>query len=577
MTTNGADALIQALENQGVEVVFGYPGGQVIPEFDAFMRHGKMPLILVRHEQGAAHAADGYARATGKTGVCLATSGPGATNLITGIANAYLDSIPMVAFTGQVPTQFIGTDFFQEADIYGITLPVTKHNYLVKDVRDLPEVIKEAFHIASTGRPGPVVIDVPGDVARAEIKGSTIDWDSPPKLPGYKPTYKGHARQINQAVQAIALAKRPLLYVGGGVITSGASEELRELAELTQIPVTWTLMGKGAFPDTHPLNMGMPGMHGTRYANHSLCDCDLLIAVGVRFDDRVTGKLAGFSGGSKKIHIDIDPAEIGKNVEIDIPIVGDAKNILRGILAGLKKTEGFQPRTGEWLEVIADWKRRYPLAYDQGDVIKPEFVVEQICETTKDRPTVIATEVGQNQMWAAQYYRSTEPRTFISSGGLGTMGFGLPAAIGAKFGRPDALVIDIAGDGSIQMNSQEFATAVANKLDLKVAILNNGYLGMVRQWQELFWDKRYSGTDLRVGTPDFVKLAEAYGATGIRVERPEDVRKALTKAYRTPGVVVLDFMVEREENVYPMVAPGAAIGDMMGGPEIDPDVIAADA
>lgn len=577
MTTTGADALIQALDKEGVEVVFGYPGGQVIPEFDSLYRQKKIRQILVRHEQGAAHAADAYARVTGKTGVCIATSGPGATNLVTGIANAHMDSIPIVAITGQVPTAMIGTDFFQEADITGITLPITKHNYLVKDTRDLPEVVKEAFHIAATGRPGPVLIDVPGDVARGEYKGGTIDWSSPPKLPGYKPTFKGHARQINQAAHMIARAQRPVLYIGGGVLRSGAWDEVRELAELAQLPVAWTLMGKSAFPETNHLDIGMPGMHGARYTNYAFCECDLLVAVGVRFDDRVTGKLTEFSTGSKKIHIDIDPAEIGKSVPVDVPIVGDAKNIVRSLVAALKKIEGFSPKTGPWLEQIAAWKRRYPLAYEQGEVIKPEFVVEQIHETTKDRPTIVTTEVGQNQMWAAQYYRSTVPRTFVSSGGLGTMGFGLPAALGAKIGVPDSLVIDIAGDGSIQMTSQEFATAVASGADIKVAILNNGYLGMVRQWQELFWDRRYSNTDLRVGTPDFVKLAEAYGATGVRVDRPEDVRGALEKAYETPGVVVLDFFVEREQNVYPMVAPGAALKDMLGGVQIDDAVIAADA
>ncbi|RJQ53826.1 MAG: biosynthetic-type acetolactate synthase large subunit [Actinobacteria bacterium] len=572
----GADAFVKSLQKEGVDVLFCYPGGQVIPEFDALYTQDKVKHILVRHEQGAAHAADGYARVTGKVGVCLATSGPGGTNLVTGIANAYMDSIPMVAFTGQVPTSMIGTDFFQEADITGITLPITKHNYLVKDVRELPQVIKEAFYIASTGRPGPVLIDIPGDVARAPLP--SFDYPESVKMAGYKPTYKGHARQIKQAANMIAEAERPLLYAGGGILRARAWKELAQLAELAKIPVCWTLMGKGAFPDTHELNIGMPGMHGARYTNYSICHCDLLIGVGVRFDDRVTGKLAEFATDAKKVHIDIDPAEIGKNVPIDVPIVGDAKNVLGGVLAAIKGREGFKPKTGAWLDQIEQWRKRYPLAYDQGEgaAIKPEFLVEQIYETTKDREAIIATEVGQNQMWAAQFYQSTQPLSFVSSGGLGTMGFGLPAAMGAKFGAPDKLVIDIAGDGSIQMNSQEFATCVANGLDLKVVIINNGYLGMVRQWQELFWDKRYSDTDLRVGTPDFVKLVEAYGGTGMRIERPEEVAGALEKAYETPGVVVLDVLVEREQNVYPMVAPGAPIKEMLGGVDLD-EMFAADA
>ncbi len=565
MKITAAQALIKSLEKEGVEIIFGYPGGATLPIYDA-LYDSKVKHILVRHEQCAAHAADGYARVTGKVGVCMATSGPGATNLVTGIANAYMDSIPIVAITGQVPTAVIGTDAFQEADITGITLPVVKHNYLVKDAKELPAVIKEAFHIAGTGRPGPVLIDIPRDVSQ-----TLIDYKYPEQvnLPGYKPTYRGHAKQINQAAYEIIQAKKPVIYAGGGIISSNAAEELKEFAELIEAPVTTTLMGKGAFPETHRLSLGMLGMHGTRYANYAMSEVDLLIAVGARFDDRVTGKLSEFAKGAQVIHIDVDPAEISKNVKAHIPIVGDAKAVLHSLIGVIKKLleKEKMPDKKEWHKKIEEWKKKHPLSYEQGEAIKPEFIVEQIYELTKDRETIITTGVGQNQMWAAQYYKFTKPRTLVSSGGLGTMGFGLPSAIGAQFGCPDALVFDIDGDGSLQMVSQDLATVAYNKLPIKIAILNNGYLGMVRQWQELFYKRRYCQVDLAVGTPDFVKLADAYGIKGLRACRPNEVKSTLKEAIETPGPVLIDFLVEREENVYPMVAPGAPISQMMGGGE----------
>lgn len=559
MNVNGAQAILKSLEAEGVDLMFGYPGGVVLPLYDAIFRQKAVRHVLVRHEQGAAHAADAYARVTGRVGVCLATSGPGATNLVTGIANAHMDSIPMVAMTGQVNNWLIGTDAFQEADITGITLPIVKHSYLVKDPADIPDVFKEAFHIARSGRPGPVLIDLPRDIhdGRLDFKyPATVD------LPGFRPNYKGHPKQIKEAVKTIVGSKKPVLYVGGGVLRSGAWKDVRKLAESLRIPVTTTLMGKGGFPDRHELALGMPGMHGARYTNYAMSGCDLLIAVGVRFDDRVTGKLATFARHARVMHIDIDPAEIGKNVPVDVPIVGDAGEVVRAILERVKK-DGAKNETKEWLAEIAEWKKRYPLCYAQQG-LPPQYVVEQITETTREREAVICTEVGQNQMWAAQFYMADAPLSFVSSGGLGTMGFGLPASIGAQMGRPDALVVDIAGDGSIQMVSQELATAVANKLPIKVVILNNGYLGMVRQWQELFYEGHYSHTDLAVGTPDFVKLAEAYGAKGMRVSEAEGVRPALLEAWEHDGPVVLEVLVNREENVFPMVAPGASIEEMLG-------------
>jgi acetolactate synthase-1/2/3 large subunit len=562
MKMTAAQALVASLQAEGVEVVFGYPGGVVLPIFDALYEAEGLRVVLTRHEQGATHAADAYARVTGKPGVVIVTSGPGAANTVTGIANAYMDSVPLVVITGQVATHVLGTDAFQETDITGITIPITKHNYLLDSADDLPEVFAEAFHIASTGRPGPVLIDIPVDIARGEI---TYKRPERVNLPGYKPTVKGHAKQIHQAASLIAKARKPLLYAGGGVLSSGAWKELKELAELMQLPVVTTLMGKGAFPEDHHLFVGMPGMHGGKFTNYAITETDLLLGVGVRFDDRVTGKLAAFATKAKVVHIDVDPAEIGKNRGVDVPIVGDAKPVLAAITAELRKM-GAEPRTEAWMRVVDDWRARYPFHYHASESsIMPEYAVERVRELTRGRPTVFTTEVGQNQMWACQYLEIVEPRTWVSSGGLGTMGFGLPAAIGAQLGRPDHLVIDIAGDGSIQMNSQELATAAINKLPVKVIILNNGYLGMVRQWQELFYDKRYSSSTLPQDCPDFVKLAEAYGAFGVRATTPAELDDALVAAFAFDGPAVVDVRVEREENVFPMVAPGGSIDEMLGG------------
>ncbi|MEW5898668.1 MAG: biosynthetic-type acetolactate synthase large subunit [Bacillota bacterium] len=552
MQLSGAEILVKSLEAEGVEVIFGYPGGVLLPVYDV-LYDSSIRHILTRHEQGAAHAADGYARATGRAGVCLATSGPGATNLVTGIANAYMDSVPLVALTGQVPSSLLGRDSFQEADITGITLPITKHSYLVKSPGELAQVVKEAFYIATTGRPGPVLIDIPRDVS-----GGKADYKEPGEvnLPGYRPVLDGDEQQIKEAARAIAQSQRPVIYAGGGVITGGAHEELRRLAELLVAPVATTLMGLGGFPGTHPLSLGMLGMHGTKYANYAVCECDLLIAVGARFDDRVTGDLGCFAPMAKIIHIDIDPAEIGKNVRVDVSVRGDVKRVLTRLITYL------EPRIASaWQEKIELWKKEYPLSYCTGNGLKPQFIIEEIYRLTGGE-AIIATDVGQHQMWAAQYYRFTRPRTFISSGGLGTMGYGMPAAIGAKIGCPDALVFDIAGDGSIQMNIQELATAVNYDLPIKVAILNNGFLGMVRQWQELFYNRRYSHTEL--SNPDFVKLAGAYGAEGIKVTEPAEVAPAIERAIKSSKPVLIDFVVEREENVFPMVPPGGSLNKMLG-------------
>lgn len=554
MKLSGAKILVESLIKEGVEVMFGYPGGAVLPIFDV-LYDSPLRFILTRHEQGAAHAADGYARATGKVGVCIATSGPGATNLTTGIANAYMDSIPIVAITGQVKTFLIGNDAFQEADVTGITRPITKYNYLVKDVKELARSVREAFHIASTGRPGPVLIDLPVDI---QLQETEFIWPEEINLRGYKPTYYGHPGQIKKAARAIGEARKPIFYIGGGLITSGAHQVLKELVERLKIPVTATLMGLGGFPGTHELFLGMLGMHGTAYANLAIQNADLIIAVGARFDDRVTGRLDAFAPYAKIIHIDIDPASISKNVKVDIPIVGDARNIL----GQLKEEMGKVPDTEAWLKQIAEWKHKNPLRYKDEGKLKPQYVVEQIYEVTKGE-AIITTEVGQNQMWAAQWYKYNYPRTFISSGGLGTMGFGFPAAMGAKVGCPEKQVFDIAGDGSIQMNIQELATCVANKINVKVAIINNCYLGMVRQWQELFYKKRYSHTCLY--NPDFVKLAESYGAVGLRVTKKEEVRPAIEKALSINNTVFIDFQVDPEENVFPMVPAGEAIDRMIGG------------
>jgi acetolactate synthase-1/2/3 large subunit len=551
---NGAHILLEVLKAEGVEVVFGIPGGVVLPLLDAFYDPGAPRFILTRHEQGAGHAADGYARATGRVGVCLATSGPGATNLVTALATANFDSVPLVAITGQVKTHLIGNDAFQEADITGISRPVTKHNYLVRDVTKLAECLRAAFHIARTGRPGPVLVDIPVDVATAKTDAPIPDQAD---LPGYRPVVKGNRRQIKRAAEAINAAEKPLLYVGGGIIISGASDLVRALATKANIPVTTTLMGLGAFPEDHPLALKMLGMHGTAYANYAVQECDLLVALGARFDDRITGDIKKFAPHARIIHVDIDPCSISKNIRVDIPVVGDAKDILEGIL------ELIEPRGREpWLAQVNAWKAKHPLVY-KPDGLKPQYVIQQICEVSKGQ-AIICTEVGQNQMWSAQWYTHRHPRHFISSGGLGTMGYGFPAAIGAQVGRPEALVVDIAGDGSIQMNIQELATAVYNKIPVKICILNNGYLGMVRQWQELFYKRRYSGSVLN-GNPDFVRLAEAYGARGLRIAKPEEVRPALEQAFGTPEVFILDFLVEPEENVFPMVPAGEAIDRMIGG------------
>ena len=559
MTCKGATLFHDTLVDIGVEVIFGFPGGSVIPIFDA-LYESPIKFYLMRHEQGVGHAADGYARATGKVGVCIVTSGPGATNLVTALATANFDSVPIVAFTGQVKTHLIGNEAFQEADVTGITRPVCKHNYLVRRVEDLPRIMREAFHVASTGRPGVVVVDIPVDVTTAEVEKGEIDGKTM-NLPGYKPRIKGHPRQIKIAAEAINAAERPVLYVGGGVIISGASDELRELAHKGNIPVTTTLLGLGAFPEDDPLALMMLGMHGTAYANYSVQNADCLISIGARFDDRVTGDVNRFAPKAKIIHIDVDPASISKNIKVDIPVVGDAKNILTRLLERIE----FRPRE-PWLKQIAEWKEKYKLDYGELDPegeIKSQYVIEQICEAT-DGKAIITTEVGQHQMWAAQWFTYRYPRQFISSGGLGTMGFGFPAALGAQVGCPDRVVFDIAGDGSIQMTSQELASAVVHKLPVNIAIMNNSFLGMVRQWQELFYDKRYSHTHL-TGNPDFVKLAEAYGAVGIRVTKTKDVRGAIEEAINTPKCVVLDFMVEKETNVWPMVPAGEAIDRMIGG------------
>ncbi|HOS68193.1 MAG TPA: biosynthetic-type acetolactate synthase large subunit [Methanoculleus sp.] len=551
----GARTLIEALQREGVDTIFGYPGGVVLPIYDE-LYDSSIRHILVRHEQAAAHAADGYARASGRVGVCLATSGPGACNLVTGIATAYMDSIPIVALTGQVPTGLLGNDAFQESDITGITMPITKHNYLVKDAGDLDRTIQEAFYIARTGRPGPVLIDLPKDVTTGEVKGGGA---APGEvcLRGYQPTYQGHVRQIDKALDLVVQAERPLIYAGGGVVLSGASAELLEFAETAAIPVTTTLMGLGAVPGDHPLSLGMLGMHGTQSANYAVTECDLLLAVGVRFDDRVTGRIGTFAPNAAVIHIDIDPAEIGKNKPVDVPIVGDVKAVLQALLRRMQK----RGDTTNWVARTNAWKAQYPLTYREDDHLRPQYVIRELSDILKGE-AIITSEVGQNQMWTALYYCFKKPRTWITSGGLGTMGYGFPAAIGAHFARPDVPVVDVAGDGSFQMNIQELGTVAHYRIPVKVMILNNMYLGMVRQWQELFYDRRYSYTELP--PVDFVKIAHAYGVEGMRVDEKAGVREAIETALATDGPFVLDFRVEREENVFPMVPAGAAINEMIG-------------
>jgi acetolactate synthase I/II/III large subunit len=563
MKMTGAQILLAMLKKEGVDTIFGFPGGVVLDIYDEIFK-SDLQHILVRHEQGAVHAADGYARASGKVGVCLVTSGPGATNTVTGIATAYMDSIPLVVITGQVPTHLIGNDAFQEVDIVGITRPCTKHNYLVKDTRDLAQIIREAFHIARSGRPGPVLIDIPKNVANTEIKFNPDENGEKIQIKSYNPTYKANERQLKKVVEMIRKAHKPVLFGGGGIILSGAAREFTRLARRTRIPVTASLMGLGGFPGTDPLWLGMPGMHGTYRANMSLGECDLLIGVGVRFDDRVTGKTETFCANAKIVHIDIDPTSIRKNVDVAVPVVGDCKLALTALNNLLDEIDlsDMDARHGAWIEKIQHWKDTQPMAYKQGEErIKPQFVVEKLFELTEGK-AIITTEVGQNQMWAAQYYHFDEPNHFISSGGLGTMGFGLPAAIGAQIAFPDKLVVDIAGDGSIQMNIQEMATAVQHCLPVKVAILNNGFLGMVRQWQQLFYERRYSCTTMDF-SPDFAKLAEAFGAVGLRATKPSEVEPVLREAIATKRPVIMDFVVEQEENVYPMVPAGKNITEML--------------
>lgn len=561
MKLTGAQILIKMIKAEGVDTIFGYPGGAVIDIYDALAKQNDLRHILVRHEQGAVHAADAYARANKSVGVALVTSGPGATNTVTGIASAHSDSIPIVVFTGQVPTGLIGNDAFQEVDIVGITRPCTKHNYLVKDVNKLASIIKEAFHLARSGRPGPVLIDLPKD-----IQQGLVDFKEPQSisLKSYKPNYKPNKKQLNKVVDLIRQAKRPVIFAGGGVILSQASKEITHLAKMADIPVTASLMGLGAFPGSHPLWLGMLGMHGTYRANMTIGHCDLIIAAGVRFDDRVTGNIEKFAPKAKIVQIDIDPTSIHKNIEVQCPIVSDCKTALEGIIQLMegKNTDEFKIGRKPWLDQIQEWKSTTPLKYEQDSVvIKPQFVIEKLYELTKGE-AIITTEVGQNQMWAAQYYHFNKPNHFITSGGLGVMGFGLPAAIGAKAACPDKLVVDIAGDGSIQMNIQELMTAIESKLDVKIVILNNQYLGMVRQWQELFYEKVYSSTNME-NAPDFVKLAEAYGAKGLRCTRPDEVESTLSEGINHEGTVVMDFVVDREESVYPMVPAGGAITEML--------------
>lgn len=563
MSKVGAEVLVECLKKQDVNLIFGYPGGVLLGIYDTLFDADIMH-VLPRHEQGGVHAADGYARATGNVGVCFGTSGPGATNLVTGIANAYMDSVPLVAFTGQVPTALIGGDAFQEADIIGITRPIVKHSYLVQNIDELPKIINEAFYIAKTGRPGPVVIDLPKDVIGSKTKakcGGKID------LPGYSPTYEGHPLQIKKLLKELSEAKQPVIYAGGGVIISGATEELVKISEKLHLPVVTSFMGLGGFPGTHENSVGWLGMHGNYASNMAMTEADFILAIGTRFSDRSTGRIDGFAPRAKIAHIDIDPASISKNVEIDIPIVGDCKTVLK---QALEYIDSFNWAKNEenrkkWMQKIKSWNSQHPFSYKKSDtVIKPQYVVEEIYRITNG-DAIIATEVGQNQMWAGQFYKFKHPRQFISSGGLGTMGFGFPAAIGAKLGRPEKEVFDIAGDGSFLMNMQEICTAVQYRVAVKVAILNNRFLGMIRQWQHLFYNKRYSYSCLEC-QPDFVKLADAYGCVGFRAEKPSEVAEILYESLKIKDKpVIMDFRVDREENVYPMVPAGAALNEMILG------------
>ena len=566
-TMTGAQAIIASLEAEGVDTVFGYPGGQAIKIYDALYDSKKLHHVLARHEQGATHMADGYARATGKVGVVLVTSGPGATNTVTGIATAYMDSIPMVVITGQVTRGVIGTDSFQESDIVGITMPIVKHSFLLQSTDDLTETFREAFYIASTGRPGPVLIDIPSDLQGAEM---VFHYPDGVNIPSYRPTYKGNAKQIKQATALIETSKRPLLYAGGGIVSSHACQELKALAEAMQIPVVTTLLGKGCFPSSHPLSLGPVGMHGSKYANMAMTECDLIIAAGARFSDRVTGKLDEFAPNAKVIHIDIDPAEIGKIREANVPIVGDAQGILGGIVAQLEKS-GTTPVDAEWVETVNEWRERWPYYDDQfndyPNQIVPEVALDELSKQLDPDNSIVTTEVGQHQMWAHQHIGREHARSFLSSGGLGTMGFGFPAAIGAKFGCPDKQVVCVAGDGSFQMNSQEMATAAINNTAVKVFLLDNRALGMVHQWQKLFYHERYSSTILDP-VPDFVKLADAYGWEGERIEKPEDVAPAIARMLASEKPYLLDVAISPDQNVYPMVAPGAALDNVIGAIDV---------
>jgi acetolactate synthase-1/2/3 large subunit len=557
MKKTGAQIICESLLAEGVDVMFGFPGGVLLPFYDTLPQYPQLRHILVRHEQGAAHAADGYARATGKVGVCMATSGPGATNLVTGIANAYLDSVPMIALTGQVARPLIGKDSFQEVDITGITLPITKHSYVAMEAGAVAGIVKEAFYLARTGRPGPVLIDLPKDVMT-----DLADFIYPDKvnLPGYKIPTRGHPTQLKNAAELINKAQRPLIVAGRGVIISGASGELKQFAETAQIPVITTLLGIGSFPGNHVLNYGMAGMHGTGYANKAIDNTDLLIAIGMRFDDRLTGKISAFAPHAKIVHIDLDPAEIGKNVRVDVPIVGDVKAVLQAIHKMIVANQHM-----DWIRQLEEWRQQHPLLNIRDSAgLLPQYIIHQLYEATEGH-AIIVTGVGQHQMWTAQHYSFHEPNSFISSGGLGTMGFGLPAAMGAKVGCPDKTVWCIDGDGSLQMTIQELATLVQDNIAVKIAIINNGYLGMVRQWQELFYEKRYVATPL--SCPDFVKVAEAYYIPGLRVTRREEVRPAIEQAMAHDGPFLIDFMVEPEENVFPMVPQGAAVSEFIEAPK----------
>ena len=574
-TMRGAEAIIASLEAEGVDTVFGYPGGQAIRIYDALYDSTQLHHVLARHEQGAVHMADGYARATGKPGVCIVTSGPGATNTVTGIATANMDSVPLVVISGQVPRGTIGTDGFQESDIVGITMPVVKHSFLLTDTADLTKTFREAFHIAVTGRPGPVLIDVPSDIQAAEM---LFEYPDDVNLPSSKPTYKGNAKQIRAAAQAIQEAKQPVLYVGGGVVISDAQEELVELAELMQLPAVTTLMGKGGFPASHELNFGPVGMHGAKYANLTINNSDLIVCCGARFSDRVTGKLSAFAPHAKVVHIDIDPAEIGKIREAQIPIVGDLKGVLASLVDTLRK-DGATPTAEKWLEQLREWRNRFPLYHpnvgDATNMIVPELALSELSRQLDPHASVVVTEVGQHQMWATQFIDREEPRTFLSSGGLGTMGFGFPASIGAAFAQPDKTVVCVAGDGSFQMNSQEMATAAINNVPVKVMILDNRCLGMVHQWQKLFYNGRFSST-LLDANPDFVKLADAYSWQAERVSDPAQVPAAIERMLASDGPYLLDVVIDREQNVYPMVPAAAPLDNILGAIDVTAGAVRTD-